>query len=41
MDRKGPNIAKTILKKNRPGGLTLPDFKSDHKAIAIKTTVLA
>jgi len=37
---KGSSITKAILIKNRPGGLTLPDFKSDDKAIAIKTMLL-
>lgn len=36
---KGSSIAKTILKKNRSGRLTLPDLKGDHKALAIKTIV--
>ena len=37
---KGPQTAKTILRKNKLGGLT-HDLKVHHKAIVIKTLVLA
>lgn len=38
MEQEGPEIAKTILKKNEVGGLKLPGFRN-YTALVIKTVI--
>lgn len=36
MHGMGPQVAKTVLKKNKPGVLTLPDVNTCHTVVVIQ-----